>query len=312
MDSALWLIVLATGLLVAVRASRWAVGHLTEFASGTRIPPFVIGITLVSIGTDLPEIAASVVASLTGRGDIAVGDSIGSALVQSTLILGILPLVTGAFPIATGRLARIGAATTAALVLGAVLMLDGNLSRWDALVLVTGWVVGTALVWRDLPDDAAPFVRQREPAERRHLTFSIVGLVLVGLGATTAVEALTRLAEIWSMPEYLVAFVLASVGTSLPELVVEIAAVRRKQWDLAVGDAIGSSFVDSTLSLGVGPLVAPITVTAGVAVVGSVVAAAAVGLAVLILSLRGMHTWRSGVALIGVFAVAYLLVAVLS
>jgi cation:H+ antiporter len=312
MDSALWLIVLATGLLVAIRSSRWAVGHLTEFAKGTRIPPFVIGITLVSIGTDLPEIAASVIASLTGRGDIAVGDAIGSATVQTTLILGLLPFIAGAFPIATGRVARIGFATTAALVVGTLLLLDGELSRWEGGLLVVAWIAGTALVWRDLPEDATPFIKQREPADGRHLVLSVVGLVVVGLGATTAVEAVSRLAEIWSIPEYLIAFFLASLGTSLPELVVEVAAVRHKQWDLAVGDAIGSSFVDSTLSLGIGPLVAPITVTAGVAVVGSLTAAVAVGLAVLTLTLRREHTRASGLTLIGIFAVAYVLVTSLS
>lgn len=312
MDSALWLIVLATGLLVAVRSSRWAVGHLTEFASGTRIPPFVIGITLVSIGTDLPEIANSIVASVTGHGDINVGDSIGSATVQSTLVLGLLPIIAGAFPIPKGRVTRIGLATVAALVVGALLMLDGDVSRLDAVILITCWAVGTALVWRDLPEDAAPFVKQREPADTRHLFLSIVGLILVGLGATTAVQALTRLAEIWAMPEYLIAFVLASVGTSLPELVVELTAIRRKQWDLAVGDAIGSSFVDGTLSIGVGPLIAPIAVTAGVVVVGSLIAAAAISIAVLTLSVRVEHNRLSGAVLILVFGVAYLLVAVLS
>jgi cation:H+ antiporter len=312
MDSALWLIVLATGLLVAIRSSRWAVGHLTEFAKGTRIPPFVIGITLVSIGTDLPEIANSIVSSITGHGDINVGDSIGSATVQSTLVLGLLPLIAGSFPIARGRVARIGLATVASLVLGALLMLDGDLSRLDAGILIAAWALGTALVWRDLPDDAAPFVRERQPAEGRHLLLATAGLILVGLGATTAVQALTRLAEIWSMPEYLIAFVLASVGTSLPELVVEVAAVRRKQWDLAVGDAIGSSFVDSTLSIGAGPLIAPIAVTTSAVVVGSLVACTAIGLAVLTLSVRREHNWLSGATLILIFLVAYLLVAVLS
>jgi cation:H+ antiporter len=101
MEAILWLVVMATGLMVAAVAGRWSVGHLTEFAAGTRIPPFVIGITLVSIGTDLPEIANSVVASLAGHGDINIWDSIGSA-VQATLILGLLPIVAGSFPMLRG------------------------------------------------------------------------------------------------------------------------------------------------------------------------------------------------------------------
>lgn len=73
-----WVVILSTGQLVAVMSSSWAVGHLTAFSAGTRVPPFVIGITLVSIGTDLPEIANSLLASITGHGDINIGHSIGS------------------------------------------------------------------------------------------------------------------------------------------------------------------------------------------------------------------------------------------
>ena len=150
---------MATGFLVAVLASRYSVEHLTKFAAGTRIPPFIIGITLVSIGTDLPEIANSIVASVTGHGDVNVGDSIGSAVVQSTLILGLLPLIAGAFPIARGRVTRIGAATAGALLLGAAVMADGHLSRLDALLLIGAWILGTAVVWRDQPADAQPLVK---------------------------------------------------------------------------------------------------------------------------------------------------------
>ncbi|HEX6301367.1 MAG TPA: hypothetical protein VF148_12940 [Acidimicrobiia bacterium] len=304
----LWVVVLLTGLLVAVMSSRWAVGHLTAFAAGTRIPPFVIGITLVSIGTDLPEIANSLVASVTGHGDINIGDSIGSATVQATLILGLLPFITGSFPLARRRLGRAGIATVGALLIGAALMADGEVSRVDAGILIGGWAIGTVAIWRGQPDRATERVEQREPRSGRHLPPAFAGLILVGLGATTAIQALTELSLIWFLPEYLVAFVLASLGTSLPELVVEISAVRRRQWDLAVGDAIGSSFVDATLSLGIGPLVAPIVVSAGIAVMGSLLAAAAVGIAVLVLAQRGIHDRVSGAALIVIFISAYLLI----
>lgn len=101
----------------------------------------------------------------------------------------------------------------------------------------------------------------------------------------------------------------STVGTFLPELAVEISAARRGQWDMAVGDAIGSSFIDATLSLGVGPMIAPIALSAGVAVAGSLVAAAAVGLAVLVLVQRREHNQVSGVVLTVVFLVACFLIA---
>lgn len=298
---------MATGFLVAVLASRYSVEHLTKFAAGTRIPPFIIGITLVSIGTDLPEIANSIVASVTGHGDVNVGDSIGSAVVQSTLILGLLPLIAGAFPIARGRVTRIGAATAGALLLGAALMADGHLSRLDAVLLIGAWILGTAVVWRDLPADAQPLVKTGGERNLTHLWPAIVGLMLVGLGATTAVQAVTQLAEVLEVPEYLIAFLVASLGTSLPELVVDVTAVRRGQWDLAMGDALGSSFVDSTLSLAAGPLIVPIVVSSTIAVIGSIIAAVAMVLVVLILSVKKQHDWLSGVALIAVFLLVYAL-----
>lgn len=94
------------------------VRHLTAFAAGIRIPPFVIGITLVSIGTDLSEIANSVVAFITNHGDINVGDSIGSATVQGTLIPGLLPIIAGSIPISRRRLGSIGLVTVGSLLMG--------------------------------------------------------------------------------------------------------------------------------------------------------------------------------------------------
>lgn len=100
---------------------------------------------------------------------------------------------------------------------------------------------------------------------------------------------------------------LASVGTSLPELVVEITAARKQQWQLAIGDALGSSFVDSTLSLAAGPLVTPIAISSQLAVLGSLLAAAALGLSMVILTGRKAHDWRSGVGLIIIFVLVYVL-----
>ena len=311
MESVLWLTVLGTGLLVAVRSSRWAVGHLIDFAAATRIPSFIVGITLVSLGTDLPEIANSLVSSAAGHGDINVGDSIGSATVQSTLVLGLMPLIAGGFPLLVQPVLRVGAATAACLAGGALLMLDGNLSRLDAALLLTAWLAATVVAWHGNPDpEPGPPPEEARPGVR-HLLPAALGLVLVGAGATTAVEALTQLATLWSVPEYLVAFLLASMGTSLPELTVVIAALREREWDLAVGDALGSSLLDATLSLAVGPLFFPIAVSTGAAVTGSVTAAAVIAIVVLVLTLRRRHDRASAALLIALFLAAYLVVGIL-
>ena len=118
---------------------------------------------------------------------------------------------------------------------------------------------------------------------------------------------MSSLAETLDIPEYIVAFFLAAIGTSLPELVVTLTAIRQGQKDLAIGNALGATFIDSTLSIGIGPLIAPVLVTPSLVVVGSVGAAVAIGLVAGILALRGKHDWRTGILFILIYLAFYFL-----
>jgi cation:H+ antiporter len=104
-------------------------------------------------------------------------------------------------------------------------------------------------------------------------------LILVTAGALSAVHGLVNLAEALEAPEYLISFLTLALGTSLPELALTTTAVRKGQADLALGNALGASLIDATLSIGIGPLIAPTLVTASLAVRGGLFAAIAVALA---------------------------------
>ena len=97
-----------------VLASRRAVGSATDLAAGTQIPPFFVGITLLAVGTDLPEIASSIAASVSGHGDVAIGDAMGSVVTQSTLVLGLLPLLAGTLLVPRRGIGWTGAFTVVA------------------------------------------------------------------------------------------------------------------------------------------------------------------------------------------------------
>lgn len=297
---------MVAGFAVTIVASRSAVREAQKLAAGTRIPPWVLGITLVSIGTDLPEIANSIVASISGHGDINVGDSVGSAATQSTLVLGLLPFLGGAIVIGRRRVVRIGLATVASLVLGAALMQDGMLSRTDAVILVVAWLAGSVFAARQLPAGSQPTMQVQARGKMRSATIMMFSLAVVGAGAAAAVWAVTSLAEVFGAPEYIIAFFVASIGTSLPELAVDVTALRSGLRDLAIGDVFGSSMVDATLSIAAGPLLAPVGVTAAIAMRGSITAAVAILLVVLLLSIRPRLDRRSGVALLFLYAGFYL------
>jgi cation:H+ antiporter len=300
-----WIALLVIGFTVAFFASRRAVSHASALAFGLRVRPFLIGVTLLAIGTDLPEIANSIVASVSGHGDINVGDSIGSSVTQVTLILGLLPFLGGAFTAGPSRVLAIGSLTVVALGIGAFLMRDGYLSRADGTVLAIAWLISSFIVWRKAPPAAQPEVIVPSRRKSYHALATLGYMILVVAGATAAVQAFVKLAEAFSVPEYLMTFFIASIGTSLPELIVSVTALRRGERDLAIGDILGASLIDATLSIGIGPVIAPTLISSTLAVRGSLFAMAALATVTLLLSVVRRHDWKTGIVLLSVYALMY-------
>jgi cation:H+ antiporter len=199
--------------------------------------------------------------------------------------------------------------TAAGLGLTALVSSDGYLSRLDGLLLVSLWVIAIVIVYSVLGNDGVdepPEVRIRGVS--RQVAVVLVALLVVGFGATIAVRALVDLAETVGVPEFILAFFGASLGTSAPEIAVDLTALARGAPGIALGDALGSSLVDSTLSIGIGPIVAPASVTARFAVVGSLYALAAVVLVGSVLMWRRRHDRRSAAVCLAAYLLAYVVV----
>lgn len=306
---ALWILAILVGLTITMLASHRVVIHAEALTRGRNIPPFFIGLTLVAVGTDLPEIANSIASCLAGHGDLNVGDSIGSAATQVSLVLGLLPFICGVMAVERVRVALVGIITVLSLALGALLVADGYLSRTDAGVLLFTWVIATVALWRS-GADAPPHPNadaEKAPVWRNLLRASIA-LVIVGAGATLAVKGFVEVAARLEVPEYLISFLATSVGTSLPELFVDIVALRRGETSIAVGNLFGSSFVDATLSLGIGPLVAPSLVTSELAIRGAFVALLVIAAVTALLATAGRNDRKTGIALIVIYLAIYPLI----
>lgn len=300
-----WMGVSVLGFGVALAASRKVATHATAFVQSTRISPFVVGLVVLAVGTDIPEIVNSVITSYAGHGDLNVGDSIGSTLTQMTLVLGLLPFLAGALVVSRRGVVMIGALTTFAVLVGVIFVGDGRLSRLDSAVLVAGWVAAISVAQRAnvWPDLDAPAVVSGPRV--RHALGTLMYLVVVAGGAVAAVAGMIEIAAILSVPEYIVSFFGASIGTSLPELIVDVTAIRRGAPELALGDVLGSSLVDSTLSIGIGPMLFPTDVDATVAVAGGLYAAVAVALVAMLLGTVRRHNRLSGVVLIALYVAGY-------
>ena len=294
------------GLAVALVASDRAVAYTRALAAALGAPPFIVGAVLVSLGTDLPELANSVAAHAQGEGDVNVGDSVGSTLTQYTLVLGLFPFVIRMIPIDRRQIGVVTVLTVCGLALTTLLVADGWLGRWDGLALILAWAVFTVVVVKGVGGhqaDDPPHVRQ----QRRLVQAGIVVLTLgfVGFGATVAVRALVRLAELAGVPEFVLAFFGASIGTSAPEIVVDITALVRGAPGIALGDALGSSLVDATLSIGTGPALFPAEVTPRFAVTGALYSLIAVAIVGIVLGGRRRHDRASGILLFALYATSY-------
>jgi cation:H+ antiporter len=303
---ALYLVLLLVGLAAALAASELAVSYTRALAAGLGAPPFVVGVVLVALGTDLPEIANSIASHLQGEGDVNVGDSVGSTLTQYTFVLGLFPFVAGALVISRRQVGLVTLLTMAGLAMTTVFVLDGHLDRFDGLALVAAWGAATVATTKLLgggTSDDPPKVRHDGKLAQALVTLGALGLV--GAGATLAVHSLVRLAETVGVPEFILAFFGASVGTSMPEIFVDVTALRRGAPGIALGDALGSSMVDSTLSIGIGPLVAPADVTTRLAVVGTLYTLVAVATVGVVLVSRRRHDRPSAAVLMGLYVLSY-------
>jgi cation:H+ antiporter len=309
-DIALPIVLLVAGLAVALVASDVAVSYTRALAVALGAPPFIVGVALVSLGTDLPEIANSIAAHAQGEGDVNVGDSVGSTLTQYTFVLGLFPLVIAVIAIDRRQVSLVSVLTIAGLGITTIFVGDGWLGRWEGALLVLAWGLFTLVVVRALPGHAPP--DEPPPVRVKHrggqAGMVLAALAVVGAGATLAVRSLVTLAENAGIPEFAIAFFGASLGTSAPEIVVDITALLRGAPQIALGDALGSSLVDSTLSIGIGPLLFPAEVTPRLAIAGTVYSMVAVAVVGALLAARRQHDRRSGAVLLGLYAFSYVVI----
>ena len=239
------------------------------------LPEVVIGLTIVSIGTSLPEIlvtssAASTIGSDPALADFAIGGILGSVFVQITLIMGIV-VVNRGLKIRESWLKRDGQIMLlSVLILSFFLITEGTLQQWEAGFLVTLYVIYITWLLTNRKEIQAEEMQYVEPTETHGSSWSTTAyivMVIVGLSfAVFAAEQLVNYAQLIAsdlgVPEAVVGTTVSGIGTSLPELTIALMAAKRSQ-GVAIGTLIGSNITDPLLSIGIAGLVHPLAITAG-------------------------------------------------
>ena len=247
----------------------WAADRFVDGAAATaqyaRVPPLLIGMVIVGFGTSAPEMVVSTMAALDGAPELALGNALGSNIVNIGLILGVTALIT---PLAvhSGIIRRELPLLMAAGALSGVLFLDNALTRGESmlllagLLLLVGWTVRAGLKHRE--DSLASEMDQElsaHPMSLRHALFWLVtGLVLLIVGSRILVWGAVTVAQSLGIGDLFIGLTIVAIGTSLPELAASLSAARKGEHDIAIGNVVGSCMFNLLAVAGIAGVIAPI------------------------------------------------------
>lgn len=339
MESVLMYVLFGIGLFLIIKGGDWFVDSASWIAEVLGVPKFVIGATIVSIATTLPEMIVSVQATSKGNVDMAAGNAIGSVTANTALIMGIfilfMPFAVKRKEFAPKALMMLGASVT--LVLGCIFTAKESmtfenetneyytLSQLGLIALILIFAVFFVENFISLKrqnkqiepspeniglqeeDDIIPTKENATKSQwAKNIIYFILGAVGIVIGADLLVDYGTRIASSLGIPQRVISVVAIAIGTSLPELVTAITALRKKLGALSVGNILGANIIDLTLILPVCSFVSmsrgtgPLAVSVSSVTVDMIVCIAAVAVAVIpAIITQKFQKWQGGLMLIG-------------
>lgn len=256
------LALLVVGFVFLVKGADWFVEGASKVAEKFGIPQLVIGLTIVAMGTSLPEAAVSVSAALKGSADITIGNIVGSNILNVLIILGLTSVIR---PIAVQKSTvkyEIPFVALISVLLFAIGYTDHVVGRMDGVIL---WVLFVAYLLYLMKMTKSGENMLDEPGGKdkpepvwKMLLLIVVGAVLIVAGADLAVDSASELARIFGMSERLIGLTIVALGTSLPELVTSVTAAIKGKADIAVGNIVGSNIFNILFVVGTSALITPV------------------------------------------------------
>jgi len=308
------LILLVLGFTMLVKGADWFVEGASGLAEKFGIPQLVIGLTIVAMGTSMPEAAVSIAAALKGSADITIGNVLGSNILNVLIILGLTAVVT---KVAVGESTikyEIPFVIIISIVLMVLGMTGGEITFAEGIVL---WIFFLGymfyLLKMAMNNKNGNNGNEEEPEEEQPLWKLLIGIVvgavLIVWGSDISVEAASEIARMFGLSERLIGLTIVALGTSLPELVTSVAAATKGKADIAIGNIVGSNIFNILFVVGTTALVTPVAFAANFMVDG-IVSAVAVGLLLLFVFKKKHLDRKDGIIFLAGYAAyfVYLLI----
>ena len=306
MELLVQVLLLIVGFVMLVKGADWFVDGAAGLADRFGIPQLVIGLTIVAMGTSAPEAAVSITAALKGSAGIAVGNIVGSNILNVLIILGLTACV------ATLSVAKstIHIELPYMIAISLLLLLFGwtgneitfweGVGLWVAFLLYLGYLFRMAKKNKETPPEEA----SSRPLWML-LVLSIIGLVLIVWGSDVTVDAATALARYFGMSERFIGLTIVALGTSLPELFSSLTAARKGNADIAIGNIVGSNIFNILFVLGTTALITPVPFAARFTV--DTIVAVLVGVLLLVCVARSKKlTKPTGILMLAAYAAYFI------
>ena len=301
------------GLACLIKGGDWFVDGATGIARRFRLPELLIGATVVSIGTTLPEVMVSTTSALSGHGEIAYGNAIGSVICNTALIAALTIAVRPGKVDKAALKTPVAFFFIAAVFYAGIAYTAGYFSRVIGFVLLAMFVVYMVMTVRQMkgqPDVSEPDEEVKELPLWQELALLVVGAALIAVGADLLVDNGTLIAQALGVPESVIALTFVALGTSLPELVTAITSLVKGHSALSLGNVIGANLFNLVLVSGASIALSPFTIPQGSMIAGhnaSLVMDIPVMFAVMLLLtvpalLRGKLARWQGVVLLCIYA----------
>lgn len=289
---------LVVGFVLLMKGADWFVEGASKIADRFGIPQLVIGLTIVAMGTSLPEAAVSISAALKGSAEITIGNVVGSNIMNVLVILGLASVICS-IPVQKSTIKYEIPFTIVVTALLALLGLwDNQISRLEGGILWVFMVVYLLYLLRMARKGSAKEQGEEEKKEEKAqpvwklLLMLVAGGAMIVFGSDVTVDAATVLATIFGMSERFIGLTIVAFGTSLPELVTSVTAAMKGKADIAVGNIVGSNIFNILFVVGTTALITPVVYSANF-LVDSMVAVVTMGLLFLCV-VRGKKLGRAG------------------
>ena len=251
------------GLLFLIKGGDWFVDGASALARRFHLPELLIGATVVSIGTTLPEVMVSTMSALSGHGEIAYGNAIGSVICNAALIAAITIAVRPGKVDPKTLKTPVAFFFAAAAIYCIAAYVFGKFTRvmgFIMLAMFVAYMVVNVLQMKKAPVVDAETSEEEEMSLARTLILLVLGAVLIAVGANLLVDNGTLIAQALGVPESVIALTFVALGTSLPELVTAITSLAKGHSDLSLGNVVGANVFNLVLVSGVSVSLAPFTI----------------------------------------------------